>query len=87
MDLQVSIKPLPAREAIWKEANTKATRLEHAAGKTRDDEDPRWKQAEQVREAGGAAFRACVVKAAPGLPFFQGAVKRAEELEQAPRGK
>ncbi len=86
-DLKASIKPQPACEAIWKEANAKATKLEDAAGKTRNDEDPRWKQAEQVREAGGDAFRACFVKAAPGLPFFAGAVKRAEELVQAARGK
>lgn len=86
-DLKAAIKPLPACEKIWKEANAKATKLEDAAGKTRNDEDPRWKEAEQVREAGGDAFRACFVKAAPSLPFFPGAVKRAEELVQAARGK
>ncbi|UJX47454.1 hypothetical protein [Xanthobacter sp. YC-JY1] len=86
-DLKANIKPLPACEKLWKEANAKATKLEDAAAKTKNDEDPRWKEAETIREAGGDAFRACFVKAAPGLPFFPGAVKRAEELVQAARGK
>lgn len=86
-DLKAAITPLPACEKLWAEADVKATALEEAAGKTGNDQDPRWKEAEALHDAGAAAFRACFVKAAPTLPFFPAAVKRAQELVQAARIK
>lgn len=85
--VKVTIKPMPACDKIWKGFAAKSKALIAAAEKSKNDQDPRWDQATDVEEEGAAAYQACFAKAAPALPFFAAATKRAQDLLATARGE
>lgn len=86
-DVKVSIPALPACNKAWRGYEAKSKALIAAAEKSKNDEDPRWRESEKVEEEGAAAYRACFVAAAPTMPFFATATKQAESLLATARGQ
>jgi hypothetical protein len=78
--VELGITALPACDKAWKAADAKTQALRTAAEKSKNQDDPRWAQANSAEVDASLAFRACFAKEAAGKPFLAAAVKRAEAL-------
>jgi hypothetical protein len=82
----LGIKALPVCDKAWKAGTAKAEALRKAAEKSKNQDDPRWEQANAADVDASNAYRACFAKEAVGQPFLAAAVKRAEALLATARG-
>ncbi|OYX12957.1 MAG: hypothetical protein B7Z15_09020 [Rhizobiales bacterium 32-66-8] len=80
-------KFIPACTKIWKDFESKSNALFAAVQKGgKGADDPRWDEANTLRDAGGAAVRACYAKELPTQPQYAGVLKKTEALLQRMRG-
>lgn len=84
--VELGIDALPVCDKAWKAGTAKAEALRAAAEKSKNQDDPRWEQANKADVDASNAYRACFAKEAVGQPFLAAAVKRAEALLATARG-
>jgi hypothetical protein len=76
----VKVKPMPACDKIWKQAQREAIAAQEAYIASELKDKGASDRREKMDEEGAAAFHRCFAKRAPGQEFFAHLVQQAQAL-------